>query len=136
MLTCCSITHDYSGVYFPKARTLSYINAIQPCRSLLHITMSSTDSIYILPTVPSMSLLSCPGYNSRSYMVVSGQLSPVSFDLERFFGLFLPSKISSGKSTSLSYCRMAHPWVSLMSLHAQTQAMHSWQESSRNDAVH
>lgn len=82
------------------------------------IIMSSSDSVYILPTVPTIVtsfFLSCPGYNSGSYVAVSGQVSPVSLDLECFFGLSLSFSISSRKSTRFSFCKMAHPGLSNLS---------------------
>lgn len=80
--------------------------------------------------------LSCPADNSGSCVAFSGQVSPVSFDLEWLFGLSLSFRTLSGMRTGLLFCRVGHPWVCLIPPPVQTQAVYSWQESCRNDAVH
>ena len=124
MQTYCPTTPNYSSVYFSKVRAFSYKTIISSSKSLSYIVIFPTDSIYFANCLNDVTSF-LEGYNSVSYVAFSctGTLSlPLSFST------------FSGKSTGLSFCRVAYPLVCLMSPHAQTQAMHSCQGSYRNDA--
>lgn len=96
-----------------------------------HSTDLTRRPIQISPTVPTMSRFPCRSTNYPSTCVAfSCHASSVSFNLKQYLSFSLCfSKFQ--RVTGLSFCRAR---VHLMFPHDQTQAMHSWQDYSGNDA--
>lgn len=132
-----SIILNYSSVYFSKARTLSCMIIVQSSKSLFYISISSTDSFaFNQLTQRCHFFLSSLGYNSVSYVAFNTQVSIGSLDLNWFFKFSSIYQNSEWKECWLFILWGGPLWICLLSSHDQTQAMHSWQESCRNDAMH